>query len=159
MSDLVRPLLAALINDDLRLVLAEALAEGIAPLSASRRARAREKLIDTGVLMADGDSVTFDPARAREALQALARPRREGLGRFLTNTGRVDRYPSDHETRVQFLQMLATRAMQPGERITEPILTSRLEEIADDAVLLRRHLIDYGVASRTPGGEEYWLTA
>ena len=53
--------------------------------------------------------------------------------------------------------MLAKRALQPGERMTEPVLTVRLEGLADDAVLLRRHLIDYGVAERTPGGEEYWL--
>lgn len=157
MTDLVRPLLAALINDDLRLVLAEALAEGLEPLSPAKRARARQKLIDTGVVTADGDALTFDPGQARKALQAMARPRREGLDRFLTDTGRVDRYPSDHETRVEFLTTLAKRALQPGERMTEPVLTVRLEGLADDAVLLRRHLIDYGVAERTPGGEEYWL--
>lgn len=159
MADLVRPLLAALINDDLRQVFAEALIADAEPLTAARRERATQKLIATGIL-ADIDGVlTFDTAQVRTALQALATPRREGVERFLTPAGRVDRYPSDHATRVEFLQHLARCVLQSADRLTEPVLTERLQALADDPVLLRRHLVDYGVVQRTPGGEEYWLTA
>lgn len=159
MADLVRPLLAALINDDLRQVLAETLIADAEPLTAARRARATEKLIATGILSDAEGGLTFDPAQVRTALQSLATPRREGVERFLTPAGKVDRYPSDHATRVELLHHLAHGVLQPSDRLTEPVLTERLRALADDPVLLRRHLVDYGVVQRTPGGEEYWLTA
>ena len=159
MADLVRPLLAALVNDDLRLVLAEALAQGAPPLTPARRARATEKLIATEVL-SDADGVArFDPDRIRDTLRSLAKPRRDGMDRFLTMAGRVDRYPSNEVERIELLRHLAARAIAPRERLTEPVLTARLSELADDAVLLRRHLVDHGVVQRTPDGLEYWLTA
>lgn len=158
MTELVRPLLAALVNDDLRLVLAEAIVAGVEPLSPARRERAISKLVSTGVLDDTGDAATFDVAKVRDALRSLAVPRATGVERFLAADGRIDRYPTDHDTRVELLTMIAHRALQPDERVTEPVLTERLEALADDAVLLRRHLIDYGIAQRTPAGTEYWLT-
>lgn len=158
MTDVTRPLLAALLNADLAAALGEVLTQE-STLTDSRRAAALEKLRQLGLIDLDERDARVNSENLRQTLTALAKPRPTGLDRFLTEQGRVDRYPSDTGTRIQLLEMLAARVLSDHERVEEVEFTTRLSGLADDAVLLRRHLIDYGVVNRTADGAEYWLTA
>lgn len=158
MPDLTKPLLAAMVSDELRIALAEVLI-GEIRLTDPQRERALARLAKMGLIQQVDDRYTFDPSWASVALKATSTPRKEGIDRFLTADGRIDRYPSDAAARVELLDAVARRLLSAESSYSEKELTAKLSTVADDAVLLRRHLVDYQILERTASGDSYWFTA
>lgn len=156
MSDRWRGVVAALLNPDLRTVLADAIAGP--PLPSARHDRATARLIDLGLLRRDGDAVVFDDRVVREVLAESARPRPTGPHRFLTDAGRIDRYPVHPADRAELLRWVASRAFEHGEVLTEAKTNERLTAFTDDVAALRRYLVDAELLERTRSGSEYALT-
>ncbi|WOF23759.1 DUF2087 domain-containing protein [Microbacterium betulae] len=158
-----RPVAAALANDDARrvwagLVMGRTIEEAAASLSPSRRARVVGQLVAAG-LVREGDDHAADGDVFRRLLaKAAPPPRPTGAERFLTSSGRVDRYPSALAEREELLRLVAARAMSPGETVAEPAPNERLRVLADDVALLRRHLVDHGILERARDGSSYRLT-
>lgn len=158
MPDLTKPLLAAMVSDELRIALAEVLIGDIR-LTDLQRERALARLAKMGLLQQVDDGYAFDSSWASAALKATSTPRKEGIDRFLTVEGRIDRYPSDAAARVELLDVVARRLLSAESSYSEKELTEKLSTVADDAVLLRRHLVDYQILERTASGDSYWFRA
>ncbi|MGL3807776.1 DUF2087 domain-containing protein [Paeniglutamicibacter sp. R2-26] len=150
-----RRVFGALANEETRRAYAQALLGIPADLPPARRDKAEKNLRAAGLLAADGqpDAGVF----ARTLAVAASSTPKEGIDRFLDADGRIDRYPKNHAERLSLLRSVGARVMKHGEELSEPDLTLRLEDIADDAVMLRRYLVDYGVLLRRPDGSVYRL--
>lgn len=157
MSDRWRGVIAALLNPDLRAVLAEALASD--PLTDARRARAARRLQEIGLVRGHGDRLVFDEAFVRELLAENAPARPTGPHRFLDGAGRIARYPVQEADRLELLRWVAAQAFRPDEVLSERATNERLGRFTDDVAALRRHLIDAEVLERTRSGSEYALVA
>ncbi|MFT3798944.1 DUF2087 domain-containing protein [Microbacterium sp.] len=146
-----RGVVAALLNDDVRAVLAET----AAPPTARRRERALERLQELGVVRREHDAVVFDPAVVRGLLATGPQP--TGPERFLDRDGRIDRYPSGAGDRRTLLAWIAARAFAPDDVLTEAEVGERLERYAPggDVAVLRRYLVDHGLLERTRSGSQY----
>lgn len=155
MTDRWRGIVAALLNPDLRAVLAEAI--GATDLTTSRRERATERLLDIGLLRASPDGVEFDEDFVRALLAEQPKTRLTGPERFLDGAGRIDRYPVQATERAELLRWVATRAFAPGDVLSESETNERLAPFTDDVALLRRHLVDAELLERTRSGSEYAL--
>lgn len=157
MSDRWRGVLAALLNPDLRLVLAGVIieSEGGRTLTPARRARALARLRESGLVRVDAAGPSFDEAAVGDILRETSTAQATGPSRFLDAYGRVDRYPVRAGDRRELLAWIAERAYRPGEVLTEPEVTQRLAVFADDPVVLRRYLVDHGMLERTRSGSEY----
>lgn len=157
-----RPVVAALANGDARAVWAQLVVDGREPdgMGPARARRARELLRRAGLVRSAGDGWAVDDGALRRLLaaDASARPKRQGVDRFLRPDGRIDRYPSSEGDRRALLEHVAASVLQPGEVIGERELTERLAARSDDPVALRRHLVDAGLVGRTRSGSEYALT-
>jgi hypothetical protein len=152
---------AALANDDARtayaqIVLGARLPEVVADLNDRRRHRAIAVLLGSGL-------VERNAANDLEASEAIFRglltqqPRRQaqtGLARFM-RLGRIERYPANVAERRELLAWIVSEAIEPGERLTEKQVNERLLSYADDVVMLRRYMIDFGLLERTPSGSSY----
>ncbi len=148
-----RGVVAALLNDDLRTVLAEI--APAAPLTPARRERAIDRLILAGVLRRDRADVAIDTAALRALLAAPVRP--TGPERFLDADGRIDRYPAGAGDRRTLLEWIAERAFPIDETLSEGQVNERLAPFAPggDVAVLRRYLVDHELLERTPSGSEY----
>ncbi|SEB37827.1 hypothetical protein SAMN04489806_0294 [Paramicrobacterium humi] len=112
-----------------------------------------------GLIVADGDRFIADGSALRTLLRETAEESPQaGPERYLRRDGRVDRYPSKPDDRVELLGFIAAHVIAPDERLAEPELNERLLRFDEDTARLRRHLVDYGVLSRTPSGSEYALS-
>jgi hypothetical protein len=129
-----------------------------------RVAKALGKLVDAGLVTAsagplaiDGNSIT------RAARQALQRPPstehaaeppaiRKVLDAFVRD-GRITAMPASASKRRVLLDWLARR-FEPGHRYAEIDVTAMLEGHTEDAVTLRRYLIDESFLDRSEG--MYW---
>jgi hypothetical protein len=130
-----------------------------------RVAKALGKLVDAhlitttadGVFAVDGDAI------ARAARQALQRPRsteheaeppaiRKVLDAFVRD-GVINAMPASPSKRRILLDWLARR-FEPGRRYPEADVTAMLDGHAEDAVTLRRYLIDESFLDRRNG--LYW---
>ena len=80
------------------------------------------------------------------------------LGRLLDGDGRVARWPKRFAHKLMVLEHLAAH-FEAGERLSEAALNARLEELHafNDAAVLRRWLVEYGLFARTRNGSAYWL--
>lgn len=156
-----RRVVAALANNDARtayaqIVLGAELADVGAGLTEQRRKKAITALLESGL-------VERNAASELEASEAIFRdlltqqPRRQaqtGVDRFL-RLGRIERYPANMTERRQLLAWVVREAFSPGEPLTERQVNERLLSYADDVVMLRRYLIDFGLLKRTPSGSSY----
>lgn len=152
-SERWRGVIAALLNDDLRAVLAETSAP--ASLSPVRRDRAIERVVELGLVRRIDDDIVFDDRVLREML--TAKPRPEGPERFLDRDGRIDRYPVRADQRRGLLSWVVQRAFPADETLTESEVNDRLEPLAPggDVAVLRRYLVDHALLERTASGSEY----
>ncbi|WP_169582580.1 MULTISPECIES: DUF2087 domain-containing protein [Microbacterium] len=155
MSDRWRGVVAALLNPDLRAVLAETI--GASELSDARRARAKARLREIGLLSETAGGDVFDEDFVRSILAENAPTRPTGVVRFLDRDGRIIRWPVRFDDLLELLQWVAARALEPSAAYTEAEINERLAAFTDDVALLRRHLVDAGVVARTPSGSEYRL--
>lgn len=156
MSERWRGVLAALMNPDLRAVLAESMAAP--PLTESRRQRAIERLAELGLVReTDSGELEFDDALVRGILSENPPVKRTGPERFLDAEGRIDRYPAQAADRRDLLRWIADRAFSPGEVLSEQETNDRLSAFGADTAVLRRYLVDEGVLERTTSGSEYAL--
>lgn len=153
MSDRWRGVIAALLNPDLRAVLAEAMADP--SLTEVRRARASSRLAELGLVRLIEDAVVFDDAILRAILAENPPVKPTGAARFLDRDGRIDRYPVQSSDRRELLLWVAQRAFEPGEVLSERATNERLARFTDDVAALRRFLVDAGLLERTRSGSEY----
>ncbi|WP_298044921.1 DUF2087 domain-containing protein [uncultured Microbacterium sp.] len=152
-SERWRGVVAALLNDDLRAVLAETVPD--APLTPARRERAVARLEQLGLVRTEQDAVVFDSDAVRALL--TPKPRPVGPERFLDREGRIDRYPLRDDDRRGLLEWVAERAFCPEDILTEADVNTRLEPYAPggDVAVLRRYLVDHELLERTRSGSEY----
>ena len=154
MSERWRGVLAALLNPDLRAVLAESM--GTTPLTDARRRRAVARLVELGLVRADvAGTLEFDDAGVRGILSESPPVKPSGPQRFLTADGRIDRYPAQQSDRDELLRWIADRAFRRGEVLTEKQANERLAPFTTDVAALRRYLVDAGLLERTRSGSEY----
>ncbi len=146
-----RSVVALLANPDTRRALARVIAE-TEPAGESQRAV--ERLTQAGLIDADG---RVDEAGLRALLRESSRPVARGIERFLTPTGRLLGLPSRPAERLELLQLLASRALRPGEVVAEKELNARLAAFDDDVATLRRLMVEAEILERTPTGTEYAL--
>ena len=144
-------MLAALLDDDARAVLAET----AAPVAGRRRARALARLEAVGLLRSREDAAEFRRDVVGELLASAPRP--TGHERFLDGAGRIDRYPSAASDREELLRWVSERALSPERVYTEAEVNDALESYAPggDVAVLRRYLVDHGLLERTRSGSEY----
>jgi len=153
-----RPVIAALANGEARAAWARLVLGGSAPPANARERRAFALLEAAGLAARDdeGDYRADDAVLRRLlAASAAARPRPQGVDRFLRPDGRIDRFPSGSADRAELLAHVAEAALATDETVDERELTERLGRFADDPVTLRRYLVDAGLLARTPTGSEY----
>ncbi len=155
MSDRWRGVIAALLNPELRAVLAEAMSD--TPLTDARRRRAQERLSELGLLRETAGGLVFDDTLLRDILAEGAPARAIGPARFLDGQGRIDRYPVQLADRLELLRWVASRAFAPGEVLSEKDTNERLSQFTDDVAALRRFLVDAELLERTRSGSEYAL--
>jgi hypothetical protein len=129
-----------------------------------RVAKALGKLVDAGLVTAVAASFAVDgDAIARAARQALQRPPstehaaeppaiRKVLDAFVRD-GRITGMPASAAKRRVLLDWLARR-FEPGRRYPEVDVTAMLDGHNEDAVTLRRYLIDESFLDRGEGA--YW---
>jgi len=155
MSDRWRGVLAALLNDDLRAVLAETSAN--TSLSPARRERAVSRLEQIGLVRPTADGVVFDDRMLRALLAEDAPAAGVGPVRFLGPDGRIDRYPLRAADRTELLTWIADRAFDDDALLSESDVNTRLESYAPggDVAALRRHLVDHQLLERTRSGSQY----
>ena len=148
-------MIAALLNPDLRAVIAEAMA---APsLTPARRERAVARLAELGLIRETEDGLVFDETLLRGILAETPVMRPTGPARFLDGAGRIDRYPTHDRDRRELLAWVAAAAFQPGEVLSEKQTNERLARFTDDVAVLRRYLVDVELLERTRSGSEYAL--
>ncbi len=157
-----RGVIAALANETAREVYAQVVIGDTddlgAHLSPSRRKHALQTLEKAGLIARTDEGWSAPATPFREALSA-APPvaRKTGVDRFLTDDGRIARYPTRPDDRAQVLQWTAERVLTPGEVLSERDVNERLSTVTDDVAYLRRALVDAGLLERTVSGSEYIL--
>ena len=156
--ELWRAVIAALLDEDARAVLAELAPRDIPP---RRRERAILRLERAGLVRDRADpgapaDIELDTAALRAMLGGSRRP--SGVERFLDRAGRIDRYPASPAERRELLVWVARRALSDAP-MTEKELGEALRPYAprEDIAGLRRALVDDGVVKRTPSGSAYEL--
>lgn len=151
-----RAVLAALVNPRLRGALAEVITEGDPALTATERRDARRILTRSGLLTPGG---RLDERRLR-AMLAGNRPddwgaERTGVDRWLRADGRIDRWPTRADDRLELLSWIAERLMGVDEVLAEKPFTLELFAFTTDPNTLRRALVDAGLITRNPDGTDY----
>lgn len=156
-----RPVVAALANPHSRrifaqIVLGEEPGAIGRPLSPSRRSHALAVLLNAGLIdESEGRYIECDGVFGG-LLAAAPRPERgQGVERFLTGQGAIDRYPVNAKQRRELLEFLARQAVDEGEVVPEVVLNDRLSAFSDDTATLRRYMVDEEILERTPSGSEY----
>lgn len=131
-------------------MLGETFVEAARDVPAARIGKLRAQLERLGVLEGEG----FAPDVFAALLEAHAKPRGEGIDRFLDGE-RIMQYPVSPALRFELLVWAAERAVAPGEVLSERELGERLQRMTSDVALLRRYLVDHGLLQRTPDGAAY----
>ncbi|MCU1565854.1 MAG: hypothetical protein JWQ56_791 [Pseudarthrobacter sp.] len=156
-----RRVLAALANTDARTAYAQIVLGTEFPavftgLKDRRRSRAIAALLESGLVERNAAGELVAPeAIFRDLLsQQPRRQAKTGVDRFM-RLGRIERYPANVAERRELLAWIAGEAIRPGEILTERQVNERLLSYADDVVLLRRYLVDFGLLERTASGSSY----
>ena len=147
-----RAVLAALVNPRLRGALAEVITEGDPPLTATERRDARRILTQSGLLTPGGQ---LDERRLRAMLAGNRPAEAEGVDRWLRADGRIDRWPTRAEDRLELLSWIAERLLGADEVLAEKPFTLKLFAFTTDPNTLRRALVDAGLIDRNPDGTDY----
>ena len=156
-----RRVVGALANKDARtvyahIVLGANVPWAIADLNDRRRERAIAALLESGLIDRNAaGELAASGAIFRDLLSQ--QPRRQpqsGVTRFL-RFGRIDTYPANKAERRELLAWIVNDAIRPDEDLTEKQVNERLLGYADDVVMLRRYLIDFGLLERTRSGSCY----
>lgn len=159
-SNAWRPLIAVLAHPETRRVVAELMlgttletaTEGLSP---SRRRRATEAIVRSGIISADtGD---YCPDVFRAVLDSATTPTRQGIERFVEGT-RIRQYPANLGERGMLLQWVSDSVFSEKEVLTEREVNSRLRPYTEDIAVLRRYLVDYRLVERRSDGTEYAAT-
>jgi hypothetical protein len=162
-SDSWRPVVAALADDDVRvvysrLVLGQSLESAMAEVTAKKRERVLRSLTNARLVVRDPQSgVSVAAAPFAGILAADPVQKAAGVDRFMTN-GRIDRYPMGAAERHALLLHVAEHAFRPDEELTEAQVNERLRVFTDDHVTARRYLVDFGILERTRSGTSYALS-
>jgi hypothetical protein len=154
-----RAVLALLANDDARTMIARvSLGHDLGERGdlSTRQAKTLDRLVAAGVVVETDGVVAINADGLRAAVEAASSPRPEGVARFVRG-GRIQGYPASDADRLAVLQWVGAQVLAPGERVGERDITERLAPFMDEAVLLRRYLVDYGVVERNTDGTEYRL--
>jgi hypothetical protein len=127
-------------------------------------ATALNRLVEGGLVTAEGNDYTFEEAELHEAARAAGRRRAETqreaspqdqvLSRFLKD-GRLISVPAARTKRMAVLNHLA-QEFEPGHYYEEREVNRILKRYHDDYATLRRYLVDEGFLSRDAG--KYWRT-
>lgn len=150
-----RRIFGALANEDARRAYAQASLGIQSDIPPTKYAKALKNLQAAGLLDANGEP--DEGIFARVLIELSPSSPRTGINRFMDADGRIERYPKAYGERVALLRHVGAQVFTPDEQLSESDLTIRLETIAEDAVLLRRYLVDYGVVVRRPDGSIYRL--
>jgi hypothetical protein len=151
-SEAWRAVLAALVNPRLRGALAEVITEGDPALTAADRRDARRILTQSGLLTPGGQ---LDERRLRAMLAGNRPAEAEGVDRWLRADGRIDRWPTRADDRLELLNWIAERLMGAEEVLAEKPFTLKLFTFTTDPNTLRRALVDAGLITRNPDGTDY----
>ncbi|MDN6793729.1 MAG: DUF2087 domain-containing protein [Propionibacterium sp.] len=81
----------------------------------------------------------------------------EDARRRFFRDGRLLDLPRRRKSREPVLDLVTVSLLDEGEHLGERELTARLARIVDDAVFMRRLLVDSGRILRTADGSDYWL--
>jgi hypothetical protein len=109
-----------------------------------------KRLIDAGLVTADGDVYRAVPEVFREALAKGPADPLDGLFRH----GRLVTIPHSGKRRQLLLAHLAER-FEPGRLYTEQDVREKLSMVHDDHATLRRYLVDEGLLQRSNDGGAY----
>lgn len=109
-----------------------------------------KRLVDAGLVTADGDTYRAVPEVFREALAKAPADPLDGLFRH----GRLVTIPHSGKRRQLLLAALAER-FEPGRLYTEQDVREKLSMVHDDHATLRRYLIDEGLLQRSNDGAAY----
>lgn len=153
-----RPVFAALANEQTRTVWAQLVLgapDAGADLSPSRRRHALASLEKAGLIERAGSGWLVVDAFSAVLTAAPRAMRPNGVERFLTASGRIDRYPANLGEREALLRHVVERSIAPGEVLDEKVLGERLARFSDDVAVLRRYLVDFALLERTASGSEY----
>lgn len=158
-----RAVIAALSNKDVRLVVGELFAgreatRVLAGFAPSRRRRVISTLVKSGIVDIDGDEIRLCASVFTDILNQDPASKRIGLDRFIKE-GRIVQYPVNVDERRRLLEWVSLRTLAPGEVIGETEINARLRSFAEDFVLLRRYLVDFGLIERDQNGSSYRLIA
>lgn len=157
-----RAVLAALANDDARLLYARLVA-GDAPHDAAsglpqkKLDRVLETLARAGLLARDTEGRVNALAPFAGILATMPVERADGVERFLRD-GKLVGYPAKASERRELLVFVAERAFDDDEDLTEPQVNERLRVFTRDHATLRRYLVDLGILERTRSGTSYALS-
>jgi hypothetical protein len=121
-----------------------------------KRGKAIADLIAAGLVADVAGTLVANGEIFRELLAQTPAVTREGIDRFIRN-GRVERYPSKPGDRDEVLRWARDTAITSAEVLSEREFSDRLAELADDAVTLRRYLVDGGLVVRDADGQRYRL--
>jgi hypothetical protein len=152
-----RCMLAALANGETRAAFAR-LTLGL-PLDGARDPRALAALTAAGLVVEVEGAPAVSEQTIRAALASASRARPTGPERYLDADGRIDRFPSSRDDRVELLRWVAERTLSAGEVVGEREVSERLARFTHDPAALRRYLVDAGLLERTRSGSEYALPA
>lgn len=156
-----RRVVAALANNDARtayaqVVLGAELPEVLAGAQDQRRNRALDTLLESGLVERNAADELVAPKSIFRDLLAQ-QPRRQpqsGVDRFM-RLGRIERYPANMSERRELLAWIISEAIEPGEHLSEKQVNERLLSYAEDVVMLRRYMVDFGLLERTASGSSY----
>ncbi len=79
----------------------------------------------------------------------------QGVDRWLRADGRIDRWPTRAEDRLELLSWITERLMGVDEVLAEKPFTLKLFAFTTDPNTLRRALVDAGLIERNPDGTDY----
>lgn len=134
--------------------LREAYARAVLGQEADLRPREEVKLVESGLLAADG---SVNDRLFTDVLAAEANPRPQGVDRFFRE-GRLDGLPAGHADRVSVLEHLAERLFPAEQELAEPQVNLLIATVTHDIPTLRRALVDYGFLVRNADGTGYRRT-
>lgn len=131
--------------------LREAYARAVLGQELDVRSREFSKLVESGLLRSDG---AVDGGLFKEVLGSSARPRPQGIDRFLRE-GRLDGLPASQGDRRAVLEHLAGRLFPAERELDEPTVNLLIATVTQDIPTLRRALVDAGYLVRHPDGTGY----
>jgi hypothetical protein len=152
MTDEWRAVLAALVNPRQRRALAEIIAEADPPLTAAER-RDAHRILEQGGILTTG--LQLDERRLRAMLVSGRPDEPQGVDRWLSADGRIDRWPKAADDRLELLTWVAERLLGTDDVLREKEFTRRLFAFTRDPNTLRRALVDAGLIDRNTDGTDY----